>query len=343
MPLVTSKQLLEDASAGGYAIGAFNANNMECVQAVIEAADTEGAPVILQVSQGAIKYAGLEMATAMVTTIAELTRVPVVLHLDHGTDFSQNVRCLQAGFTSLMFDGSALPLDENIKITAKITEIAHDCDLPVEAELGKIPKIEDYFSQEEMDKFRAMPDEAKVVDLLRAQIGENVESLMADPADVEWFVTETGVDSLAGAVGSVHGMWSDIWPLRIDRLIEIRERTAIPVVCHGSSGVLRTRKDAEARGIQLRDGEGTVEDAIQNGMAKINVATAVSMTFLRGADEAWKKNPKERDLRKILLPGREACRDLVQEYIQLFGSSGKGLAAGASAGRIESGAVVGHE
>src|SRR5512145_50258 len=123
MPLVTSKEMLQDAQAGGYAVGAFNANNMECVQAVIETAEEEQAPVILQVSQGAIKYAGLEFATQLVKTAAELATVPVVLHLDHGTDFLQNVQCLRAGFTSLMFDGSAMPLEENIKVTAKITEI----------------------------------------------------------------------------------------------------------------------------------------------------------------------------------------------------------------------------
>src|SRR3990172_10172962 len=121
MPLVTSKEMLQSAQAGGYAVGAFNANNMECVQAVIEKAEEEQAAVILQVSQGAIAYAGLEFASLLVKTAAELATVPVVLHLDHGTDFLQNVRCLRAGFTSLMFDRSALPLEENIKTTAKIT------------------------------------------------------------------------------------------------------------------------------------------------------------------------------------------------------------------------------
>ena len=136
MALVTSKELLRQAQAEGFAVGAFNANNMECVRAVVEAAEEERAPVILQVSQGAIKYAGLEMATAMVKTMAEQAGVPVVLHLDHGTSYDQNVQCLHAGFTSLMFDGSALPLDENIKISAKIAEMAHVVGIPVEAELG---------------------------------------------------------------------------------------------------------------------------------------------------------------------------------------------------------------
>jgi fructose-bisphosphate aldolase class II len=148
MPLVTSNELLLEAQREGYAIGAFNANNMECVKAVIEAAEEERAPVILQVSQGAVKYAGLRMATEMVKTVAEEASVPVVLHLDHGTSFLQNVQCLHAGFTSLMYDGSAEPLDKNIEVSAKICEIAHAVGLPVEAELGKIPKIEDYVTAE---------------------------------------------------------------------------------------------------------------------------------------------------------------------------------------------------
>ncbi|HOK53279.1 MAG TPA: ketose-bisphosphate aldolase, partial [Armatimonadota bacterium] len=220
MPLVTSKELLKRAQAEGFAVGAFNANNMECVQAVIETAEEEQSPVILQVSQGAIAYAGLEFATMLVKTAAELATVPVVLHLDHGTDFLQNVRCLRAGFTSLMFDGSSLPLDENIKITRKITEIAHAVGVPVEAELGKIPKVEDNLTQEQVD------------------------NLMADPEQAQRFVEETDCDSMAVAIGSVHGMKESIQPLNIERLDEIKQRTGLPLVLHGASGVLCTRADA---------------------------------------------------------------------------------------------------
>jgi len=322
MPLVTSKELLLDAQARGYAVGAFNANNMECVKAVVEAAEEERAPVILQVSQGAIKYAGLKMATTMVATIAEEASVPVVLHLDHGTSFLQNLQCLQVGFTSLMFDGSALPLEENILTSAKIAEAAHSCGLPVEAELGKIPTIEDFLSTDAMNALRARPAAEQVAEL-RTLAGPKVESLMADPKQASSFVERTGIDSLAAAMGSIHGMWDDIWPLRRDRIEAIRDATGVPLVCHGSSGVLRTRADAEAKGVALQPNECTLEEAVKLGVCKVNVATAVSMAFLRGCHEAFAARPMEKDLRKILLPGLKASKELVRGYIRLFGASGK--------------------
>jgi fructose-bisphosphate aldolase, class II len=328
MPLVTSKEMLLRAQREGYAVGAFNANNMECVKAVIEAAEEEKAPVILQVSQGAIKYAGLEMATAMVKAAAQRAAVPVALHLDHGTSYDQNVICLVVGFTSLMFDGSAEPLENNIAISAKIAEIGHLVGIPLECELGKIPKVEDYFSPEEIIALQNNPNTAEAVEIVRQKAGAKVESLMADPKQAEEFVKRTGTDALAAAMGSIHGMWDDIWPLRIDRVKEIREATSLPLVLHGSSGVIRTRKDAEARGIKLLPGEGTLEDAVKAGVSKVNVATAVSMAFLRGAKQAFEKRPGERDLRKILQPGLLEAKQLVASYIRLLGASGKAEVTG---------------
>jgi fructose-bisphosphate aldolase class II len=326
MPLVTSKELLLHAQGEGYAVGAFNANNMELVKAVIQAAVEEKAPVILQISQGAIKYAGLEMATAMVRTAAELVDVPVVLHLDHGTDFLQNVKCLRAGFTSLMYDGSATPLAENIGVTRKITEIAHGVGIPVESELGKIPQITDYLSAKEIDELRFKKTPREAVAILREKAGAKVEALMADPKEAGRFARETGCDSLAAATGSIHGVWDDIWPLRIDRVKELRAATDLPLVSHGSSGVLRTPEEAKEKGIELREGEGTLQDAIKAGISKVNVATAVSLAFLKAVREQWEKTPTERDMRKILLPGQEAAKELVREYIRLLGSSGKASA-----------------
>jgi fructose-bisphosphate aldolase class II len=308
MPLVTSKELLKRAQAEGFAVGAFNANNMECVQAVIETAEEEQSPVILQVSQGAIAYAGLEFATMLVKTAAELATVPVVLHLDHGTDFLQNVRCLRAGFTSLMFDGSSLPLDENIKITRKITEIAHAVGVPVEAELGKIPKVEDNLTQEQVD------------------------NLMADPEQAQRFVEETDCDSMAVAIGSVHGMKESIQPLNIERLDEIKQRTGLPLVLHGASGVLCTRADAAEKGVKLESHQGTLEDAIKHGISKVNVATELSMAYLRGMKEAFEARPGEKDMRKIMLPGKNAVKEVVRYYIKLFGSNGKAGRNGAVSG-----------
>jgi len=335
VPLVTSKEMLVKAQQGKYAVGAFNANNMEMVQAVIQAADEERSPVILQVSQGAIAYAGLEFASMLVKVAAELASIPVVLHLDHGTDFFQNVRCLRAGFTSLMYDGSDTPLQDNIRVTAKIVEIAHSCGIPVEAELGKIPKIEDYEGM--------LPADYDVNTKLPADIQQQVASLMAKPEDVERFVAETGCDSLAAALGSVHGMKSDVQPLNIERLQQIRKRTDIPLVLHGSSGVLRSRADADAKGIRLADYEGTVEDAIQHGICKINVATELSMTFLRGAREAWDKKPGEKDLRKVLKPGRDAVKEAVKAYIRQFGSAGKAADFVVQAQGIGGGEIKHHE
>ncbi len=339
MPLVTSKELLLDAQARGYAVGAFNANNMECVKAVIEAAEEERAPVILQVSQGAIKYAGLRMATSMVRTIAEEASVPVVLHLDHGTSVLQNLQCLHVGFSSLMFDGSALPLEENITTSAKIVEAAHSCGLPVEAELGKIPTIEDFLAADEMNALRARPA-AEQVAVLRQKAGPKVESLMADPSQAQSFVERTGIDSLAAAMGSIHGMWDDIWPLRRDRIEAVAGATGVPLVCHGSSGVLRTRAEADAKGIALQSHECTLEEAVKLGVCKVNVATAVSLAFLRGCKDAFEKRPMEKDLRKILLPGLQAAKELVRSYIRLFDASGK---AGAGEGKLAVSEVKHHE
>ncbi len=327
MPLVTSKEMLIRAQQEGYAVGAFNANNMESVKAVIEAAEEEKAPVILQVSQGAIKYAGLELATAMVQAAAEKASVPVVLHLDHGTSFEQNVKCLAVGFTSLMYDGSDEPLEKNIEISSRLTAIGRAVGIPVECELGKIPRAEDFFSPQQIAEFRRMQP-AQAVEGMRQLAGAKVESLMARPEQAKKFIDDTQADVLAAAVGSIHGVWDDIWPLRIDRVKEIRAATDRPLALHGSSGIVRTRADAEARGIVLKENEGTLQEAIAAGVAKVNVATAVSMAFLRGAQESFAKNPGERDLRKVLLPGMQEAKKLVKSYIQILGCSGRAGGAG---------------
>jgi len=324
MPLVSSKEVLQKAMNEGYAVGAFNANNAEMVQAVVETAEEEKAPVILQISQGAIKYAGLEFATAMVKTVADLASVPVVLHLDHGTDFLQNVKCVRAGFTSLMYDGHAEELGKNIEVTARIAEIAHAVGIPVEAELGTIPKIEDYESM--------LPADYDYSTKLPADVQAKVEALMADPDQAAQFVEQTNADSVAAAVGSVHGMQRAVQPLNIARLDAIREKTGVPLVLHGGSGVICARKDAEELGIKLEDHEGTIEDAIKHGMSKVNIATELSLEFLGGIKDALAKDPNQKDMRKILLPGKERVKEKVRYYIRLFDSAGKGVVAGAQSG-----------
>ena len=211
MALVPMTELLAKAEAGRYAVGAFNANNMEIVQAIAIAAEREQAPVIMQASQGAIKYAGLDYIIGMVKIAAESTRVPVALHLDHGPRFEQGVRCIRGGFSSVMYDGSQFPLEENIFMTKKVIEIARPINVSVEAELGKIGGTEDDISVK--------------------------ESLLTDPYEAEVFVRETGVDALAVAIGTAHGQYKGEPELDFDRLKKIRELVSIPIVLHGSSGV----------------------------------------------------------------------------------------------------------
>jgi fructose-bisphosphate aldolase class II len=281
MPLVTSKEVLQFALAQRFAVGAFNANNMEMVQAIIETAHEERAPVILQVSQGAIRYAGLDYAVGLVKIAAAQVDVPVVLHLDHGTSYEQNVLCLRAGFTSLMFDGSKLPYEENIAITKKVCEIAHIAGIPVEAELGRVLQSTDGVTLEE------------------------VEAAMTDPDQAKEFVVRTGADSLAVAVGSVHAMKAREADLDISRIEAIRQQTEVPLVLHGSSGVRHE----------------SVVEAIEHGICKVNVATYLNQAFVRGMKEGFEKHPDEVDPRKYLSIARENVKEAVREKVRLFKSN----------------------
>ena len=282
MPLVTSKEVLQQALAERFAVGAFNANNMEMVQAIVEAAQEERAPVILQVSQGAIRYAGLDFAVGLVKIAANQVDVPVILHLDHGTSFEQNVRCLRAGFTSLMFDGSKLPYEENVAITKKVCEIAHIVGIPVEAELGCVLQAADDVTPEE------------------------VEAAMTDPDQAKEFVDLTGADSLAVAVGSVHAMQAREAALDIPRIEAIRQKVVeVPLVLHGSSGVKHE----------------SVVEAIEHGVCKVNVATYLNQAFVRGMKEGFERHPDEVDPRKYLSISRENIKEAVREKIRLFKSN----------------------
>ena len=212
MPLATTQEMLQAALEGHFAVGAFNANNMEVVQGIVEAATEERAPVILQVSQGAIRYAGMPFAAGLVKIAAANTDVPVALHLDHGSDFEQNVLCLREGFTSLMYDGSSLSLEDNILISKRVCDIAHICGIPVETELGKVLK--------------------------RGATPEEVEAAMARPDEARHFIDATGADSLAIAIGSVHALLAQAADLDIARLKAIHQAIPrTPLVLHGSSGV----------------------------------------------------------------------------------------------------------
>jgi len=287
MALVTTKEMLRKARKERYAVGAFNANNMEIVQAIIETAEEERAPVILQASQGAIKYAGLDYIVAMVRVAAKAVSIPVALHLDHGTDYYQNIRCLRAGFTSLMYDGSKLPFVENVANTRKITEMAHACNIPVEGEIGQIGRM-------------GASDEPGVA-------LEKVKETMADPEEAAEFVKQTGVDSLAAAVGTIHGCRTPFAKLDVSRIEKIRDLTGVPLVLHGASGV----NDEE------------VKKGIAAGIAKINIDTRIRISFVKKMREFLPLHPDEIDPRKVLKPAKEAAKEVIRDRIRVFGCSGK--------------------
>lgn len=324
MPLVNERDLLLSALKERRAVGAFNANNMEMVQAYIWAAEEMtkelGQPVdlIIQLSPGASRYAGWALGAGMVKIAAAETDIRIALNLDHGTEIEQVQKALDQGFTAVLFDGSSLPLKENMKLTRKVVEMCHPKGVPVEAELGKIPKIEDYFSSAEIAHLRTLSG-TEAVRIIRERAGKSVENLMAKPEDVERFAAETDCDFLAAAFGSIHGIWDDIWPVRVDRLVAIQERTRLPLVSHGSSGILMTPKDVQEKGIKLAEGEGTLLDAIQTGgVTKVNVATILSISFIQGFVEAYQARPGEKDFRKLAGPGRERVKEKTKEYIRLF-------------------------
>lgn len=281
--LATGKEVLQHAHKNGYAVGAFNVNNMEIVQAIIAAAEETNSPVILQASQGGLKYAGVEYIAQMSKIAAYNAKVPVVIHLDHGTDFKQIMQCIRHGFTSVMIDGSKYPLEGNIEITNKVIEIAHAVGVSVEAELGKIGGTEDDITVSEK------------------------EATFTDPDDAQKFVKETGVDSLAIAIGTAHGPYKGEPKLDFDRLKVIKERLNMPIVLHGSSGVP----------------EDSIRKAVSLGVNKINIDTDIRMAFARAVREFVINNPEAYDPRKILEPAKKEMQKIIAEKMIMFGSAGR--------------------
>lgn len=281
--LVTGNEVLLDAQKNKYAVGAFNVNNMEIVQAIIQAAEELNSPVIIQASQGGLKYAGVEYIAALGRLAGEMSKVPVVLHLDHGTDFKQIVQCIRHGFSSVMIDASKLPFEENIRKTKEIVDIAHAVGVSVEAELGKIGGTEDDITVEEKDAIFTDPEEARI------------------------FVEKTGVDSLAIAVGTAHGVYKGEPKIDYDRIKEIRKVVDIPLVLHGSSGVPYE----------------SLEKAIECGISKINIDTDIRASFTGKVHEVIEQYPDEIDPRKLLGPAREAMKETIKEKMLVFGSDNK--------------------
>ena len=283
MGLVSVKEILADAKARSYAVGAFNLNNMEILQAIIRAAEAERSPVILQASQGGIKYAGLEYITAMAKAAAEMATVPVALNLDHGTSFEQVVRCIRHGFSAVMIDGSHYPFEENVAITKRVVEVAHPVGVSVEGELGRIGGTEDDIHVDEKD------------------------ALLADPDEVVSFVEQTQVDCLAVAIGTAHGVYRGTPKLDFERLSKINSLIDLPLVLHGASGV----------------SDEDIQKAIARGICKINIDTELRQAFSEAVRKKLADDPEEIDPRKILGPARDAMQEVVVRKMRLFGSSQK--------------------
>lgn len=283
MTLVNLAAIMKRSQAGGWAVGAFNCNNLEIVQAIIRAAEAEAAPVVVQASQGAIKYAELNYIAVLALEAARSARVPVAVHLDHGTSLAQVVRCVRAGFSSVMIDGSHLSLAENVELTRRVVELARPVDVSVEAELGRIGGTEDDIVVDDRDAFFTDPDEAV------------------------YFVESTGVDALAVAIGTAHGQYRGTPRLDFERLERIRELVRTPLVLHGSSGV-----PAEA-----------IREAIARGVCKVNIDTDIRQTFTGKIREVLADAPDEIDPRKVLGPARETAVEVIRERIRLFGGAGR--------------------
>ncbi len=279
--LVTGKEILQKAHEEGYAVGAFNTSNLEMTRAVIEAAEEEKSPVIIQTSQSAITYAGSEEIAMIVRQLAEKASVPVALHLDHGTDWDVVMQCLRNGWTSVMFDGSKYEFEQNIEITKQVIAIAHPMGVSVEAELGKIGGVEDHVKVDAKD------------------------ATMTDPAEAVEFVEKTGVDYLAIAIGTAHGVYKGDPELDFDRLKDIKSRLDMPIVLHGASGVA----------------EEDIKKAVSLGVNKINIDTDLRQAFQKAMHKVVKEKPDVYDPRKMLQPTSEAIKEVVKTKIRMFGSN----------------------
>ncbi len=303
--LVTNKKLLSVAKAEGYAVGAFNIQNLETLLAVVEASTEERSPVIVAATSSTIKYAGLEYLAKMVKTAAESTPVPMSLHLDHGKDVETVSNCIDTGFTSVMIDGSHLNFEQNIALTKRVTRLAHSKGISVEGELGRLAGVE----------------EATV---------EEKEAVLTDPEAAKEFVERTGVDALAVAIGTCHGAYKFKGEPKLDfeRLKAIRKKVKVLLVLHGASSVPSwIIKKATKFGAELSGAKGIpdehIKEAISLGIIKINIDTDLRLAFTCAIREILTGSPKEFDPRKILGPAKEAVKEVIKGKMRLFGSSAK--------------------
>lgn len=281
MPLVSMNEFLPKAKANKFAVGQFNMNNLEFAQATVEAAMEENSPFIYGVSEGALRYMGIEFTVAMAEAAAKKSGLPIALHLDHGSSFEVAMQCIRAGFSSVMFDGSHYGLEENIALTKEVVKAARAMGVSVEGELGTIGGVEDDLSVDEEDATMAKPEEA-----IR-------------------FYEETGVDCLAIAVGTAHGMYKGEPKIHYDIIQKVADAIPVPVVLHGGSGVP----------------DEAIRLSIQAGVGKINVNTENQVACTNAIREALAANSEVIDPRKYLTPARNAMVAVIREKIRLFGSN----------------------
>lgn len=282
MPLVTTKKMLSDAQKGHYAVGAFNVENMEMVIAVIQAAEELKSPVILQTTPSTVNYAGLDYYLANVKTAAEKVSVPVAMHLDHGSSFELAMMALRTGYTSIMIDGSHESYEDNITLTKKVVDACAPSDIPVEAELGKVGGKED-------------------------DLDGGAGSAYTDPEEAREFVQRTGVDSLAVAIGTAHGLYKGEPKLDLERLSEIAKVVSVPLVLHGASGVP----------------DETVKQAIARGICKVNYATELRIAYSEGVKSVLNRDPDTIDPKKYGVSGIKKVKQFVMEKMVNCGCVGK--------------------
>lgn len=321
MPLVTTTEMFKKAYAGGYAVGAFNVNNMEIVQGITEACQEQKSPVVLQVSKGARAYANHTYLVKMVeAAVANCPDIPIALHLDHGPDFETCKSCIDGGFTSVMIDASSKPFEENIEITKKVVEYAHEHGVVVEAELGTLAGVE---------------DDVKV---------SAADSSYTHPEEVEEFVNKTGCDSLAIAIGTSHGAYKFTPdqctrnadgilvppPLRFDVLKEVTQRLpGFPIVLHGSSSVPQEFvKIINEHGGKMPDAIGIPEDqlreAAKSAVCKINIDSDIRLAITATIRKYFDEHPDHFDPRQYLKPARQAVKDMVaHKIVNVLGSNNK--------------------
>ena len=310
MPLVTSKKMFEDAYKGGYAVGAFNVNNMEIIQGIVQAGTKLNAPLILQVSKGARAYANHTYLVKLVEAAVETSGLPIVLHLDHGPDFETCKACIDGGFTSVMIDGSHLPYEENVALTKKVVDYAHDHGVVVEGELGRLAGIE---------------DDVKVSD---------EDSSYTKPEEVCDFVGRTGVDSLAIAIGTSHGAYKfkpgQDPKLRIDILEDVEKKLpGFPIVLHGASSVIpEFVEEINKYGGKMDNAIGIPESelrkAAEHAVCKINIDSDLRLAMTAAIRKYMAENPSHFDPRQYLAPARAAIEGMVEHKIlEVLGCAGK--------------------